>query len=165
MRGLRSGSGSAVPLRRFNRLPRDSAAELLRRCLPVERWVQTIVGGRPYRHLDDLFEVAREAAFPFTGAELESALAGREAPEGLALARRGEVAADARVREQLTAGFRSYQQRFGRPFLIRTEGRPPAQVLVQLWDRLGHDIDTEEETVAQQLRELALLQLAAEVST
>lgn len=82
----------------------------------------------------------------------------------MAAARLRETAAEARVREQLAAGFTTYQQRFGRPFLTRTEGRLPAQILVQLWDRLSHDIDTEDKIVAQQLRELALLQLARHIS-
>lgn len=67
--------GSGLPLRRFNRLPADEATELLWPCLTVDRWVRTVTAGRPYRRLDDLFETAREAAFPFTGAELEAALA------------------------------------------------------------------------------------------
>jgi len=44
--------------------------------------------------------------------------------------------------------------------VIRTTGRLPAQILVQLWDRLGNDIDTEDRVLAQQLREIALLKLA-----
>jgi len=92
VRGLRGGGwfGSAVPLRRFNRLPRDQAAELLQTCLPVERWVRTIIDARSFRTLDDLLEVAREAAFPFTPAELEAALAHGDVPVVVPPARRSD---------------------------------------------------------------------------
>lgn len=164
--GARWGTGrrSAVGMARFNRLRPESAAELLWQCLPVDRWVETIVDGRRYASLDDLFEVARQAALPFTGAELEAGLAGRGTPQFLSTPRGGEAVGEARIGEQLAAGFCTYEQRFGRPFLIRTAGRLPAQILVQLWDRLGHDVDTEDKVLAQQLRELALLELAARVS-
>jgi hypothetical protein len=66
--------GSAVSLCRFNRLSPDEAAELLRSCLNVDRWVRTIckAAGRP----DTLFQAARQAAHP-SGPELEAALAVR----------------------------------------------------------------------------------------
>jgi 2-oxo-4-hydroxy-4-carboxy-5-ureidoimidazoline decarboxylase len=162
VRGLRGGGwfGSAVPLRRFNRLPRDQAAELLQTCLPVERWVRTIIDARSFRTLDDLLEVAREAAFPFTPAELEAALAHGDVPVVVPPARRSDSPTEARVGQQLQAGVETYQRRFARPFVIRTTGRLPAQILVQLRDRLGNDIDTEDRVLAQQLREIALLKLA-----
>jgi len=152
-------------LRRFNQLDRDAAAELLEASLNVDRWVAIILDRRPYRRVDDLFEVARDAAFPLTGAELEAALAHRSTPPLMRTAERGEPAAEARFREQLADGVRTYQQRFGRPFLIGTTGRLPAQILVQLWDRLSHDPDTEDQVLASQLRQLALDEVANKVVT
>lgn len=162
VRGLRGGGWvrSAAPLGRFNRLPRDQASELLQTCLPVERWVRTITDARPFRTLDDLLEVAREAAFPFTPAELEAALAHCNVPAVVPPARRGDTSTETRVREQLQAGVETYQRRFARPFVTRTNNRMPAQILAQLWERLSHDIDTEDRVLAQQLREIALLKLA-----
>ncbi len=162
-----SRSGSAVRLRRFNQMPLDEAAELLQTCLPVQRWVGAILEARPFRHLEDLFEVARDAAFPFTPAELEAAVASYSTPDVdvMAPSRRGDPATETRLRQQLQTGIESYDRRFARPFVIRTDGRLPAQILVQLWDRLGHDVDAEDLVVAQQLREIALLHLANVVST
>jgi 2-oxo-4-hydroxy-4-carboxy-5-ureidoimidazoline decarboxylase len=156
--------GSAVPLRRFNRVPPAEAVELLQQCLPVDRWVQTVAAARPYRHLDDLFEVAREAAFPFAPAELEAALAALKVPTVVPPERRRETAVEARLREQIVAGVKHYQQRFGRPFLIHAEGKTGAQILVQLWERLSHDLDTEDDILAQQIRQNALLILADTIS-
>lgn len=64
-------------MRRFNQLDHAAVATLLRACLDVDRWVATVLDRRPYRKLDDLFEVARDVAYPLTGAESESALAHR----------------------------------------------------------------------------------------
>jgi len=75
-------------------------------------------------------------------------------------ARSSDSPTEARVGQQLQAGVETYQRRFARPFVIRTTGRLPAQILVQLRDRLGNDIDTEDRVLAQQLREIALLKLA-----
>lgn len=68
-----------------------------------------------------------------------------------------------RMRQQLENGVGIYERRFGRPFLIRTTGRPPEQILAQLWNRLGNDLDTEDRVLAQQLRERALIMLARTV--
>ena len=74
--------------------------------------------------------------------------------------RRGRrSSADAFVRQQIQSGIDTYESRFGRPFVVPTRGRPPTEILVNLWDRLSHDIDTEDREVAQQLREIALLEL------
>jgi len=110
--------------------------------------------------VDDLLEVAREAAFPFTPAELEAAVAAHHHPALTAAPRRSrESATDAYLRQQIESGVRTYENRFGRPFIVRSRDRLPAEILVQLWDRLGHDLDTEDRVLAQQLREDALLDL------
>lgn len=161
MRGSGGGwFGKAVPLRRFNSLPADDAAALVRLCLPLPRWSEAVVDARPYRSLNDLYEVARDAAFPFTPAELEAAVAAVGAPAVVPPPRPGESPDEIRIREQLDSGIQHYRRRFGRPFLIRTEGRTSRQLLVQLLDRLGHDLDTEDRVLAQQLKETALLALA-----
>lgn len=161
---VRFWPGSAMSLGRFNRLTTQQSLELLQGCLAVDRWTHTIEARRPYRRLDDLFEVAREAAFPFSAAELEAALATLKPPDVVPQAKPGEGVVDARIRQQLAAGTEQYQRRFGRRFLLRAEGKSDAQVLVALWERLGHDIDTEDRVLAQQVREIALVALAQLVS-
>ena len=68
------------------------------------------------------------------------------------------------MRDQLADGVRTYEHRFGRPFLVSIAGRTPAELLVQLCNRLSNDPDAEDLVLAQQLRQLALLDLAARVS-
>lgn len=106
-----------------NRLSNDEAVERLLLCLAVDRWVWAVAAGRPYRRLDDLFETVRDAAFPFTGAELEAALATVHPVDVVPLAREFESRAQTQLREQLADGVMQYQRRFGRPFVIRRDGR------------------------------------------
>ncbi len=107
-------------LREFNRLSEAAAKELLHGCLPLGRWVDAVARAGPFRQLDDLFEAARKAAFPLSPAELEAALAARHPPVVVPATRPEETALELRLRQQLAAGVEHYQQRFGRPFHIRT---------------------------------------------
>lgn len=163
-----------IRLHEFNALDDAAAAALLRPCLDVARWVTEIVQGRPYPRTDDLFAAARAAANPFTGAELEAAVAhhprigeqarGGSAEAGLSRSEQAGLALDDDVQQQLTEGNRAYEQRFGRVFLIRAAGRSSTEILDKLQTRLGNDPDTEDEVVADQLRQIALVRLAGVVS-
>ncbi len=163
-----------IRLREFHGLDDESAAALLRPCLDVDRWVGTIVAGRPYRTADDLFATARAAASPFTGAELEAALAhhprigeqatGGSAEAGLSRSEQAGLTLDDHVQQQLVEGNRAYERRFGRVFLIRAAGRSSTEILDKLQTRLNNDPDTEDEVVADQLRQIALVRLAGLVS-
>jgi 2-oxo-4-hydroxy-4-carboxy-5-ureidoimidazoline decarboxylase len=144
-----------IGLHEFNQLDEDEAAALLRPCLDVDRWVDSLLDGRPYASTDELLATARSAASPFTPAELEAALA-HHPRIGLAL--------DADVQRQLAEGNRAYEQRFGRVFLIRAAGRSSAEILAALNTRLANDPDSENEVVAEQLRQIALVRLAGAVS-
>lgn len=156
--------GVVMPLWRFNRLPVDEAKGLLRTCLDLDRWVHAVADARPYRGVDDLLEVARDAAFPFTPAELEAALAFVPVASVVPAPCDDEPLHRTQLREHLDAGVRHYQRRFGRAFLIRRDGRNDAQILVQLWERLGHDIEAEDHVLAQQVREITLASLVRMIS-
>ena len=123
---------ASAPLRRFNGLSQEAAAGLLRSCWNVDRWVQRIVDGRPYPTWNDLLNAARDAAHPLTSAELEAALAHRQIPPLMPPGRRGDTPTEARLRDQLATGAHSYEERFGRQFLVQTTGRSPEELLVQL---------------------------------
>ena len=163
-----------ISLNQFNGLHDADAAPLLRPCLDVDRWVASLVDGRPYLSVDDLFTAARTAANPFTGAELEAALAhhprigeqarGGTTEAGLSRTEQAGLAFDDDIHRRLAEGNRAYEQRFGRVFLIRAAGRSSAEILEKLQTRLGNDPDTEDEVVADQLRQIALVRLAGVVS-
>jgi len=163
-----------IGLRDFNALDEAAAAALLRPCLDVDRWVTEIVQGRPYASAEDLFATARQAADPFTGAELEAALVhhprigeranGGSAEAALSRSEQASLDLDDDVQRRLAEGNRAYEQRFQRVFLIRAAGRSSVEILDKLQTRLKNDPDTEDEVVADQLRQIALIRLAGVVS-
>ena len=158
----------------FNRLSDEAVAELLRPCLDVERWVATIVEQRPYSNVEALLKVAREAADPLTGSELEAALAhhpriGQRAAGGspeAALSRSEQAGLErgADLEQRLATGNEAYEKRFGRVFLIRAAGRSTEEILAQLEARLDNDPESEDRVVAGQLREIAVLRLSGRVA-
>lgn len=163
-----------IRLSEFNQLDDAGAAALLRPCLDVDRWVSEIASGRPYASTDELFATARTAANPFTGAELEAALAhhprigerarGGTTEAGLSRSEQAGLALDGDIQQQLAEGNGAYERRFGRVFLIRAAGRSSNEILRQLQTRLRNDPDTEDGVVADQLRQIALVRLAGAVS-
>lgn len=157
----------------FNALDPADAAALLRPCLGVDRWVDTLVRGRPYATVEELYATARTAAHPLAPAEVEAALAhhprigqraaGRSAEAALSRSEQAGLGLDDEVAARLAEGNRAYEEKFGRVFLIRAAGRSSAEVLSQLQTRLDNDVDTEEAVVAEQLRQIALVRLAQAV--
>lgn len=147
-----------------------TAAELregLTACLAVPRWVDDVVAGAPFGSLAELVDAAAAAATPLSPAEVDEALAhhprigeqprGEGAAQRLARAEQSASASDDNVlAAALAAGNRAYEDRFGRVFLIRAAGRSRPEILTELQRRLTLDEVTEVETVAGELRDIAL---------
>jgi 2-oxo-4-hydroxy-4-carboxy-5-ureidoimidazoline decarboxylase len=158
-----------MSLEDFNALPEAAAREQLSGCLDCERWVDTVLLGRPYADLGALTSVASTAAGSLSDDELAAALArhpriGERAGAGHDAAHSSREQAgvdhgDADVTTRLAAGNRAYEERFDRVFLIRAAGRDAEEILAELTRRLGHDDATEREETVTQLREIALLRL------
>lgn len=159
-----------MELAEFNRVDRATAVAVLRPCVDVTRWCESIVDQRPFSSVDALIEAAAAAASPFRSDEVEAALAQHprigERAEGAsreASMSRSEQAgvdpADDAAQQALREGNRAYEERFGRVFLIRAAGRSAEEILASLQTRLTHTDDEEDRVVAGQLREIALLRL------
>lgn len=154
----------------FNAAGRAEAAVALRPCLDIERWIEEIVGSRPFDSPEILLQTAGRAAEPFTDAEVEAALAhhpriGERAAGNSAEARlsQSEQASlgtpDPAVAAAIAAGNRSYEEKFGQVFLIRAAGRSREEILAALNARLAHTPEEEQVVIGQQLREIAVLRL------
>ncbi|MET4096871.1 2-oxo-4-hydroxy-4-carboxy-5-ureidoimidazoline decarboxylase [Arthrobacter sp. UYCu712] len=157
-------------LEQFNAAGRTEAADSLRPCLDIRRWIDELAGARPYPDVEALLDAGRGAADPFTPAEIEAALAhhpriGERAQGNSAEARlsqseqAGLGEADAAVSEALAAGNQAYEERFGQVFLIRAAGRSREEILTALNTRLAHTPEEEQTIIGQQLREIAVLRL------
>ena len=158
----------------FNSLDAEQAAQLIRPCLDVERWVQGVVTGRPYADVHQLLAQARQVADPFRADELAAALAhhprigdraaGSSSEAALSRSEQAGLTLDDDIQRRLAEGNRAYEERFDRVFLIRAAGRSSEEILAQLETRLANDIDTEDVIVADQLRQIAVLRLSGLVT-
>ena len=155
---------------RLNALSDQEARARLAACLPVTRWVEEVVGGRPYAAWRDAEARAAAAAAHLDDEELEAALAGHprigeraSSPEHQAEHSAREQAGvdptDARVARELAEGNAAYEERFDRVFLIRAAGRSAEEILAELTRRLGNDDAAERAETVTQLREIALHRL------
>lgn len=154
----------------FNAAGRAEAAAALRPCLDIERWIEEIVGLRPFDSTEILLQTAGRAAEPFTEAEVEAALAhhprigeraaGNGVEARLSQSEQASLGApDPAVAAAIAAGNRSYEEKFGQVFLIRAAGRSREEILAALNARLSHTPEEEQVVIGQQLREIAVLRL------
>ncbi|SEN49264.1 2-oxo-4-hydroxy-4-carboxy-5-ureidoimidazoline decarboxylase [Cryobacterium luteum] len=141
-------------------------------CLGVERWVDEVAATGPYLDAATLLDAARRASATLSRAEVDEALvhhprigqSARDASTAARFSRREQASPDAddvKLSELIAAGNRDYEARFGRVFLIRVAGRTRAEILAELNRRLLLPNDVEVGIVAGELREIALLRLAA----
>lgn len=161
---------TVMPLEEFNRLPHDEARARAAACLDVTRWVEAVVGGRPYADREDVLAVATEEASHLDDDELADALVrhprigergqvGRHDSAQCAYEQAGVDRDDLDMAARLVAGNRAYEERFDRVFLIRAAGRDGEEILGELRRRLGNDDEAERAETVEQLRQIALLRL------
>ena len=124
----------------FDRMEAREAAELLRRCVPIDSWAEAVLEQRPYAAVADLLACARMHAATWTPEEVEAALVDEPSGHG----------ADDR-----------YQRRFGRVYLVSPRGRSTEELRDLLEERLANDAQTELSVTKEQLAEVALLRLEA----
>ena len=163
-----------MELNEFNTAPADEAADLVRACAHVERWVEEIVAGRPYASVDDVVAAAEQCANPWTDSEIDSALArhprigerarGEHADAQMSRREQSGVSTDVDTQTRLAEGNAAYEARFGHVFLIRAAGRSAEEILAALQQRLTHTPDHERRIAAEQLREIAALRLTGALS-
>lgn len=121
-------------------------------CLHVERWADALAG-HPFDTLLGLERSAVAAATPLTEAEVDEALSAPAEP----LASTGDPELDGR----LAAARETYEERFGRAFIINATGRSGDEIVTELQRRLENGPAAELAEVSNQLRGIALLRLRA----
>ncbi|TDD54486.1 2-oxo-4-hydroxy-4-carboxy-5-ureidoimidazoline decarboxylase [Kribbella antibiotica] len=154
----------------FNATPADRLRPELASCCDVPRWVDGILANRPYGDRAALTAVADRLARELDDGEVDRALQAHprigDRPQGVSVEagwsrkEQAGVGDDPAVRSALAEGNRSYEDRFGRVFLICATGLSAAEMLSSLQDRLAHDDVTEAAVVHEELRKIALLRLA-----
>lgn len=158
-----------MDLMHFNSTTADQAAAAVRPCVDITRWVDVVVGSRPYRSVDELLATATSAAAPFEPHEVDAALAhhprlgeraaGDSAEAHLSRNEQSGLGGDDSVAARLAAANAAYEARFHRVFLIRAAGRSPEEILAEIDRRMQNTPEREAQEVASQLREIAVLRL------
>ncbi len=158
-----------MTLKSLNTATAEDAAQMLRPCVDIPRWINEIVAARPFETEDGLLGFAERAAEPWTVDEIDGALAhhprigeraeGSSAEASLSRREQSGVATSNDTAEQLVAGNLTYEEKFGRVFLIRAAGRSAEDILAALRQRLEHTLEEELPVIAGQLREIAILRL------
>jgi 2-oxo-4-hydroxy-4-carboxy-5-ureidoimidazoline decarboxylase len=125
-------------------------------CLRVERWVDALAG-HPFDTMLGLERSAVAAATPLTEAEIDEALVGVPPMSESLLG--ADAVHDADLIRRGKAGCASYDERYGRVFVIRADGRSIEHIVTELERRLENGPAAELAEVADQLRGIALVRL------
>jgi 2-oxo-4-hydroxy-4-carboxy-5-ureidoimidazoline decarboxylase len=150
--------------------PADAAAELVP-CCASRRWVAQMVKGRPYGSLSALTRASADllgrlgwpdvlealAAHPRIGAQvegdsIEAAWSRRE--------QSGAASMPERIKHDLVAANRAYEQQFDHVFLICASGLSSEQMLASARSRLHNDPVAEQQVVRSELAKIVAIRLA-----
>jgi 2-oxo-4-hydroxy-4-carboxy-5-ureidoimidazoline decarboxylase len=168
-----AGSESMEPSRRLDLASRAEARALLFRCCGSTRWVDLMLERRPFATMDALLDGARliwQSLGPDDWKEAfrhHPRIGDRRATDerfasirtlsqheqaGLADATTDEV-------EALVEGNRAYESRFGFVFLVCATGKPAAELLARLRERLANDPATELRIAAGEQAKITAIRL------
>jgi 2-oxo-4-hydroxy-4-carboxy-5-ureidoimidazoline decarboxylase len=140
-------------------------------CNASTHWAATVLAGRPYPDPAALDAASDAAVAALAWPDVLEALAAHPRIGERATERatehawsRGEqsgvVGAEDEVLAGLAAGNAEYEQRFGYVYLVCAAGRPAAELLRILRDRLGNDPEPERDVVRRELAAITRLRLA-----
>ncbi len=162
-----------MTLEALNQLPAGEAERAFERCCGAARWVEAMVGARPFASRDALFAAAERAADALAPDDWREAFAHhprigdrdalqrRFATAGWAAEeQRGAVTAAEDVIDALAEGNRRYEERFGHIFIVCATGLTAEDMLARLQARLPNDPARELVNAATEQRAITRLRLA-----
>jgi 2-oxo-4-hydroxy-4-carboxy-5-ureidoimidazoline decarboxylase len=159
-----------VSVARLNGASDEAARRLLLTCLDAPQWADRVLAGRPYGTVGDVEAAMVAASAAISDAELEHALARHPRIGERADAERHDAAHstreqsgvdrdDADLARRLEEGNRTYEDRFGRVFIVRAAGRSGADILEHLQQRLVNSDELERAATIDQLTQIAVLRM------
>ncbi|HEY7119756.1 MAG TPA: 2-oxo-4-hydroxy-4-carboxy-5-ureidoimidazoline decarboxylase [Tepidisphaeraceae bacterium] len=164
---------NTLTLDAFNHLPPPAATAALSRCCGARRWVEQMVGRRPFGTYDDLLSAADESFANLTRedwleafshhpkiGDLDSLRArfARTADWAAGEQSGASDASDATLRA-LAEENETYQRRFGYIFIVCATGKSAEQMRELLGRRLANDPEAELETAAAEQMKITHLRL------
>jgi OHCU decarboxylase len=160
-------------LARWNALEREEAAREILPCCGARAWADGMARRRPFGGVAELLEAAREVWRGLTAADWMEAFRshpriGESRAAGAATAKSRQwsseeqqkvTAGDEEVKAALAAGNRSYEERFGRVFIVCATGKSPNEILQILRRRLQNDEASEMREAADEQQQITRLRL------
>jgi 2-oxo-4-hydroxy-4-carboxy-5-ureidoimidazoline decarboxylase len=160
---------------RLDTAQEDAARALLQSCCGSTRWIDGMMGRRPFRDRSTLQAAARDVWFALGEADWREAFGHHpRIGDRESLQRRFPATAHLSAHEQravdeapgdilndLEQANRLYEEKFGYIFIVRASGRTAGEMLVLLRERLENDPRSEIETAAAQQAEITALRLDA----
>jgi 2-oxo-4-hydroxy-4-carboxy-5-ureidoimidazoline decarboxylase len=161
------------PWQRLDRASPQEARRLLTTCCGSSAWVERMLHRRPFGSEERLANAAREAWADLTQTDwLEAFSHHPKIGDRASLAKRfpatahlsaqeqsGVDNASAQVLDDLGAGNRAYQEKFGYIFIVCATGKNAAEMARLLRDRMHNDADTEIRVAAEEQRKITELRL------
>ncbi len=162
-----------APLDRLNALPADGARAELARCCGAVRWVERVLGERPFRSEGDLLDRADRAFADLGRADWLEAFAHHPKIgdlEGLrkrfastrawaAGEQAGASGAPEAVLAALAEGNRAYEVRFGFIFIVCATGKSAEEMLSLLGRRIDNDPEAELGLAAGEQKKITRIRL------
>jgi 2-oxo-4-hydroxy-4-carboxy-5-ureidoimidazoline decarboxylase len=134
-------------------------------CCASRRWADELLARRPYHDVGQLRSVSERVLAALEWTDVEQALAAHprigDRAEGASKEAGWSRAeqAGATPNDDLVAGNRLYEERFGHVFLICATGLSGEEMLAALRKRLGNEPGAERDVVREELRKIVDLRL------
>ena len=166
----------SITLEQFNHLPTARARALLKNCVHIPQWIDTLVAHRPYLDLATLHLISQQHSSQWQWSMVKAALdqhpriGQKQAVSPLSAKEQqfshneqGHLRLNDSHVQALFEGNIAYEQRFGFIFLIRASGRTPTEILAELQRRLHNTDNQEQLEVIEQMAQITQLRLAQEI--
>lgn len=144
----------------FNELSERQAIHALYECCTARIWAIRVTAGRPFSDDEALFERADLILAELTESDLDEALDGHprigDRPDNPLSAgeQSGVAGADAAIIDELKQCNAEYENRFGHVYLVFADGRPAAELLAILKERMSNDQQTERRVMRMELAKI-----------
>jgi OHCU decarboxylase len=152
-------------LHRLSALTPREAEHALGACCASRRWAAAMAAARPFPTARAVYAAADREWSALTPTDWQEAFAAhprigdRQAADAARNEQRSVGEASAETLAALDAGNRRYEERFGRVFLVRADGRSAGEMLALLHQRLGNDPETELRVAAAEQARITRLRL------
>ena len=173
-RGGRNENGNVV-LARWNKLPREEAAEKILPCCGSKAWARGMANRRPivndaallaacdevWKNLPESDWMEAFRSHPRIGESHSQAATPAQSAAWSGEEQRSVAASseDVDVKAALAEGNRAYEQKFNRIFIVCASGKSAPEILETLRRRMKNDQATELHEAAEQQRQIAHLRL------